>query len=80
MYKLQVCEDCYYLCGPDKRTCLPDGTWGEERPLCQIRSCRKPVNDDTQSNAIYKPSRSVYDCGDSVTFQCKDDCYEYDEG
>jgi len=75
-----VCEECYYLCGPDKRTCLSDRTWGKERPLCQIRSCRKPENDENRSNAIYKPTKSIYDCGESVTFQCKDDCYEYDEG
>ena len=42
--------------------------------------CRKPENDDSVSNAIYKPTKSVYECGDSVVFQCKDDCYEYDEG
>ncbi|XP_030650045.1 inactive serine protease PAMR1 [Chanos chanos] len=48
------CSNSYVLSGENKRTCLPNGTWSGQQPIC-VKACREPKVSKLVRRRVLKP-------------------------
>ncbi|XP_072281292.1 membrane cofactor protein [Pyxicephalus adspersus] len=49
------------------RECLPDNTWSNEAPVCEIQSCIPPY---PIADGSFYPNKEEYEYQNTVTYQC----------
>ena len=60
------CQDGYQLNGEEQITCMSDGNWSHQMPVCVARSCSNPPNIENGWIAI-----RGNEVGDTVSYSCQ---------